>query len=453
MPTYRNDGDEILVIHGESFEPDENQAIGWEVDHPDLTKVSDWPPAVVTKMMFGDSQNYSEFKPDGRLHFTGDARPNKLSVFSSDFLFPTHHNPLEITEISGIASSITVGASNKIDVLGYNGGINVKGRLKNLTFSAVDTTTESSIIMIHLFADNAAGWSNATQWRITLTIVSGSVTGDFTVYMPPFNLEKGDTIEGFVASDGAIYLKRTRGCSFDCSVAGSEYASENMKNNESADSNVVVEVEDTTGFYVGNLTNISDDDNNEVSRIKAVDPNTSITVDALSNSYTTAKNAKLEVIDYVRTTLMRPAQRGLLRTNILKAGINSGVVFEYGIPHTIDSTEDIGIVLQYITMQDNGTSQNVRLRAQYLIKGVGEFVPESVQYGTLIFATWSPPAIKTNGIVAVGVIPAAVHAGKHILSIRFTRMGTDVIDTYTGDVKIIAMILTSKDIRLGYEAP
>ena len=103
-------------------------------------------------------------------------------------------------------------------------------------------------------------------------------------------------------------------------------------------------------------------------------------------------------------------------------------------------------------MQDNGTSQNVRLRVQYLVKGVGEFVPESIQYGTLIFTTWSPPAIKTNGIVAVGAIPAAVHDGKHILSIRFTRMGADVIDTYTGDVKIIAMILTSKDIRLGYEA-
>jgi hypothetical protein len=47
MPTYRNDGEDILVIHGESFEPGEDQTIGWYIEHSDLTLVSDFPPAIV----------------------------------------------------------------------------------------------------------------------------------------------------------------------------------------------------------------------------------------------------------------------------------------------------------------------------------------------------------------------------------------------------------------------
>ena len=49
MPTYRNDGSEILVTHGVSFSPGKDQTIGWYITHPDLILVSDWPPAVAGK--------------------------------------------------------------------------------------------------------------------------------------------------------------------------------------------------------------------------------------------------------------------------------------------------------------------------------------------------------------------------------------------------------------------
>ena len=43
MPTYRNDGSEIIVTGGESFTPGVEQPIGWYVENSNLTLVSDSP--------------------------------------------------------------------------------------------------------------------------------------------------------------------------------------------------------------------------------------------------------------------------------------------------------------------------------------------------------------------------------------------------------------------------
>jgi len=59
MPTYRNDCDEILVIHGETFQPGEDQAIGWYITNPCLTLVSDDPPAA----FFGKNNMFATSAP------------------------------------------------------------------------------------------------------------------------------------------------------------------------------------------------------------------------------------------------------------------------------------------------------------------------------------------------------------------------------------------------------
>ena len=71
--------------------------------------------------------------------------------------------------------------------------------------------------------------------------------------------------------------------------------SQDMSNNEAAGSDVVIEITDTTGFEVDDEIKVEDDNDAETSVITAVVANTSITVDTLANSYTTAANAKVTV--------------------------------------------------------------------------------------------------------------------------------------------------------------
>lgn len=72
--------------------------------------------------------------------------------------------------------------------------------------------------------------------------------------------------------------------------------SQDMQNNESAGSSVVIEIADTTGFEVDDEIHVEDDNGEEANVIiTAVVTNTSITVDTLANSYTTAANATVTV--------------------------------------------------------------------------------------------------------------------------------------------------------------
>lgn len=405
--------------------------------------------------VFGDELNHSEFESDGSLHFVGDARPVKLYPIHSMLCEPSHHNPLCIASLAESGGIITSGLdtavdnSRRIEVIGIDGGYHVKGRLK-AAYSQEDTTHESCLVKIRLNTTNAT-WEQAGEWRLILDVLSGPITGKFTCFMPAFSIMEYDTLEGYVTKEGALYLIRTLS-GFDKSLSGPSAASENFSNDESADSNVVIEVVDTTGFYEGNQVFVSDSQNSEWTRIKTIVVNESITVEALSNLYTTENGAKLEILDYIRTPAMVPTQRGLLKKYIFRAGINSGIVFQFAIPQEIDPTSDLVVTLQYLSSEANPSLLIIKRRAQYIIKALGEDIPDSIQHGTLVDSDMTPPATVGNTISTMCVIPAAIHAGKHILAVKMNRLGADSGDTYTGDIKLVAFIIEATTMQLGYEA-
>ena len=79
-------------------------------------------------------------------------------------------------------------------------------------------------IKIKLNTTNAV-WEQSGEWKIILDILSGDITGDFTIYMPPFSIMEYDTLEVYVTVNGATYAEITsRG--FDVSVAGPSAAEE-----------------------------------------------------------------------------------------------------------------------------------------------------------------------------------------------------------------------------------
>lgn len=390
------------------------------------------------------------------LHFEGDARPVKFHIIDSRRCEPACHNPLALTslaETNGITTDgLDTGASNtrRIKVIGVNGGVHVKGILK-ATYAREDTTNESIIIKIKLSTTNNT-WTQAGEWRVTLDIATGPyLTGKFTCFMPAFSLMEYSFIEGYVTREGSTYLCLIHS-GFDCSLAGPSAATENFSNNESAGSDVVIEVADTTGFYEGNKAFVSDSENSEWVRIKTIDAGVSITVHDLLNSYTTANGAKIELFDFTRTAYTYPAQRGILKSYVFKSNINSGVVFQYAIPQEIDPDSDIDITLQYLSTEANPSSHITKWRVQYLVYGLGEDIPDSMQYGTLVDVDVTPPATLGNTIASLCTIPSAVHSGKHIFGVKINRLGALAGDTHTGDIRLIAFIIPVVTKQLGYEA-
>jgi hypothetical protein len=399
---------------------------------------------------FGDGINYSYFEADGKLHFVGDARPVVFKPLDSSMFSSTHHNPLTITRLDGMtAIGPTVSNNDRIQVTGINGGLNVKGRLKGTSFTQGDITAEGFIIKIAVTTVAVAGWSYSSQWRLELDINIGSVSGLFTVFLPPFNLEKYDLLEGYICDDGSVYFGYI-GEHFLTWAAGSEFSTEVVTNVPSP-TNLTCLVASTAGLYVGNKVDIADDSNLEVTRIASIDSNVSVTVVSLTNTYDNG-TVNLTLINCVRSPIYRPIQRGLFKTFIFKSGVNAGVVSQFAIPHTIDPSEDIEIMFQCLPTEDNSLNKTVRLRIKYTLAGLEEDIPESMQYGEFLYSTCTPPATKQMTIHAIGAIPAASHAGKHALSFQLARLGSDVLDTYEGNVRLVAVVLVYRDKQLGYEA-
>lgn len=390
------------------------------------------------------------------VHFESDARPVKFSIIDSRRCEPACHNPLALTslaETNGITTDgLDTGASNtrRIKVIGANGGIHVKGILK-ATYTREDTTNESIIIKIKLSTTNTT-WTQAGEWRLILDIATGPyITGKFTCFMPAFSLMEYSFLEGYVTREGATYLCLIHG-GFDCSLAGPSVATENFSNDESAGPDVVIDVVSTAGFYEGNKAFISDNENSEWVRIKTIVTDESITVYDLLNSYTTANGAKIELFDFTRTAYTYPAQRGILKSYVFKAGINSGVVFQYAVPQEIDPDSDIGITFQYLGTTTNPSSHITKWRVQYIVYGLGEDIPDSMQYGTLVDTDVTPPATLGNALTSICTIPSAVHSGKHILGVKINRLGALAGDTYAGDIRLVAFIIPVVTKQLGYEA-
>lgn len=403
----------------------------------------------------GDATNNTIATPEGRLHFEGDAQPILFHVVSATECDPTHLNQLGIqslTAAAGIATSgldTSAGATRRIEVVGIDGGEHTKGRLKG-AYTQVDTTNESCLIKIKLNTTNAV-WTQAGEWQIILDILTGCVTGKFTVFMPAFDIMEYSSREVFVTCDGAVYADKTAH-GFDKSLAGPSAATELFSNDEAAGANVVIEVADTTGFYEGNTVFVSDSSNSEWCRIKTIVTNTSITVDDLTYSYSTAAGAKIDQIDYTQTVTTVPLQRGLTKIKTFDAGINSGLVFNYPKSEQVDDTKDLIISLQYIPTENNAGASVCKFRTQYVIAGLGDDIPQTIQYGTLVDADVIPPATKYQWTTDICTIPSAVHTGKHTIGIQVSREGADAGDTYTGDIELAAIVILEPSNKLGYEA-
>lgn len=417
----------------------------------DATVIGGTTPAAGT---FGNTTNYSKFLSDGKLHFDGGARPVIFDAITGAQLNPSHSNPLCITSLhasDGILTSglnTAAGATRRIEVQGIDGGLHVKGRLK-AAYSQGDTTHSSQLIKIKLNTTNAT-WEQATGWKIILDIANGCFVGGFTVFMPAFSMMEYSDYIVYVASDGTTYLDNGQ-MGFFLSLAGSSAATENFSNNESAGSDVVIEVADTTGFYVGNQTFISDSANSEWVSIKSIVTNTSITVRELTNSYTTANGAKFDIFDYTQSADTFPTQRGLLKLKILRTGINSAFEFQYAIPHDIDDSTELNIVIQYAGTTTNPGSDVSKWRVQWILYPLFSPVTESIQYGNLVYSDVTPPSTLVSTIATVATIAGVDHAGKHVLAVEISRIGTDAGDTYAGDVKIVGIAMTRTIDKLGYE--
>jgi len=403
----------------------------------------------------GDEINYSNFEEDGKLHFSGTSRPVKIVAITGAQLLPTHHNPLyftSLTTLDGITTDgLTTVASNlrRIEILGINGGEHVKGRLK-AAYSQGDTTTKSQIIKIKLSTTNAI-WDQTSEWKIILDIATGTeITGKFTIFMPSFSMMEYGNYEVYVACDGATYLT-SDAMGFSQSLSGSSAATEDFSNDEVAGDNVVIEVASTTGFYVGNHVEISDSESNETSRIKSIDTDTSITVTKLINSYTTAKGAKLDILDFTETAETLPTQRGLMKIKTFKADINSGITFQYAIPHEIDDTEPVEIVIQYVGDETNTGADVSKWRVHWQLYQMFTPIDVSIQHANLSYTDVTPPTTKINTISTLLEIPGVDHAGKHVLAVQIVRVGTDSGDTYSGDIKVVGIAMTYTENKMGYE--
>ena len=403
---------------------------------------------------FGLGANKSFFEPDGKLHFEGTARVRKLQVYDSLNIISAHQCPLGITSLAvanGIATDgmdTAPGATRRMEIVGIDGGINVKGRLK-ATYTQEDTVGVGYATAVRLNTTNAT-WTQAGEWRIILDILSGDVTGTFTVFMPPFSMMEYSSLEVYVTCDGATYSVVTSN-GYEGSLAGPSAATENISNDESAGSDVVIEVASTTGFYEGNQVFVSDSAGSEWARIKTIVTDTSITVDTLTNSYTTANGAKLEIPDYIKTVHSKPIQRGMFRSKWFKPGENSGITFQVPIDQGADPDADILVVLQYIPTDDNAGADVTKWRLQYLFKTIGDDIPQSMQYGELAYADITPPTSKMMNLAVLATIPAATHQGDNLFTAELVRLGADSGDTYAGEMKFAAIVTDVTMNRLGYE--
>lgn len=394
----------------------------------------------------------------GKVHFNEDGKLEKITVLTATEVESSHHNQLSFTSLSltnGIIASgldEALGLGRQIEIIGIDGGIHTKGIIGS-SYTQVDTSYNSYLIKIRLTTMYSTDtWSQANDWRITLNILSGnSIVGNFTVFMPPFTMMGYSTFELYVATDGTTYQTKTT-TGFDRSLAGSSAVTEDMSFSVNSGSDVVISVADTTGFYEGNEVFVSDNENSEWARIKTIITNTSITVDILNNSYTTANNGKLDIIEYIQTIPTLPVQRGITKTKIFEPGIKSGIGAHFPVPFEADSTEDITVILRYVSTEDNPSDHVVKWCIQWVAYPMGEDIPETIQYGNLIRVDMIPPTTKMQHQEAICVIPANERDGSDTCAFQLVRVGCESGDTYIGGIKLVGVLMHTIHNKLGYES-
>jgi hypothetical protein len=168
----------------------------------------------------------------------------------------------------------------------------------------------------------------AKTFTVSLENTDNSITNTYEPYDPAVI-----QIDGATVFNGRIEEVTPKESSATVGLSGRDYIgdligeyiiesygiSQDLQNDESAGSSVVIEIADTTGFEVGDEVLIQDDNNAETALVTAVVTDTSITVDSLSNSYTTAANAFVRVGrlgSYIVNDLVSKYATSLTRTGI-----------------------------------------------------------------------------------------------------------------------------------------
>lgn len=443
---------------------------GFDADKPENPKVGAWYFAVDSKILYrclvlGEWSNYLnklgkgpdciDISETGSLVMKGGARYVDLKALSSMDVFPTHHAALEVTALADpgyVSSSLDnpPNANRFLSICTVDGGLNVKGRQSG-SYSQGDTTAVGAITMICINTKNAS-WVQETCWYLVIDIAIGNVTGHFTIFCPPFNLESFDRIKLYITNDGATYYSKER-YGFNDFICGSEAAEEVTTNNLTAGSNVVCNVVDTAGFHVGGKVFVSDSLNSEWTRIKSIIVNTSITVSFLSNNYTIVNGSKLDVVPTTRTAYLSVVHRNVGKLFKLLPDINSGATLQFGVPHHIDKTEPLKIAFQYIARSPNPGSQVVKIRTQNINQKIYEVCPESDQYGILRNTTFIPSAtVDINNVAPLPEIPVSDWVDvtpKRVHLMQVVRMGADAGDTFAGAIDVVAIVYLMKSEKLG----
>jgi hypothetical protein len=336
--------------------------------------------------------------------------------------------------------------NRRVEIFGIGSGYNLKARQSN-TFTLGETLTESEATIVRISTKNAS-WTQTSQWRLTLNISSGEFTGKFTVYLPIFKLDIYSDLYLWITNDGASYFGGSCECSFDNFAAGHSDATEDLTSDISAGSNVVCVVADTTGFYLGDKVYLKDTDNDEWCRIKAISTNTSITVDSLAFNYTSASINKDIVIK--TPGYRRKSRRSLINYPSMVSDSNVGVTTQMGLPHSKDDDENIKVLIQYMGSSDNATNKKIKIRLQYLPLPIGDVCEPSNEKGTVLNGFLTPPTTAyTHYYESIFSISASDFGTAHAVAFQIVRLGADAEDEYAGDLIIIAVLILTKNNRIG----
>ena len=405
---------------------------------------------------YGNPPDFIEIDDDGFLTLHGDARTSKIVTYACEDWYPTHHNPLGIKALVDpgyISSTLTTPPDNarRIRIWGVGDGVHRKGE-QRAAWDTGDTTHDAAMSFIEI-RTTSVDWSQDTEWRLEIDIAEGDVTGHYTIYLPPFDLDIYSSICLWITKDGATYYGSTGECSFKHWAAGPSEATEDLTSDVTAGDSVVCPVADTTGFYIGDKARLEDDNNAEWDRITAIDTNTSITIAHLDYGYTTAANAKIKKINCVRSPYgIKNMRRGMGRICCLKEDVPSGVAAHYAFPFTQDPDSPLKVALVFCGDIDNPTSKTVRMRLQYIPTGPGDNCL-SDEWGEMKYITVTPGAKAGDFVETLFTggfeVPASEILNKKAVQLQIVRMGDSVNDTYNGCLLMVAVLVGMTEEHLG----
>lgn len=394
---------------------------------------------------------------DGFLTLHGDARMSKIVTYACENWYVTHHAPLEIKALADpgyVSSTLTTqpDANRRIRIYGAGEGIHEKGE-QGSGWSAGDTTHDGVMSRVSLATKNAS-WEQATPWRLVLNISVGKVTGQITIYLPSFKMDKYEMLHFWITDDGASYYGSSGECRFEHWAAGASKATEDLTSNVTAGDSIVCLVGDTTSFYVGDKVQVEDYSNAEWDRITAIILNTSVTINHLAHSYTTAANAKITKVNCVQSPYgVRNMRRGMGRICCFKENVPSGVAAHYAFPFSQDPNSPLKVALVFCGIIDNPTFETVRIRLQYVPTGPGDNA-FSKNYGEMQYITVIPGAKAGDFVETLFTggfeVPANEILNKKAIQLQIVRTGDDVInDTYEGCLLLVAAIIGMTEKQLG----